>query len=143
MQGVYDFGKAPYRPHSSAKQVIWIWHEIGELVFGRLPKCRSLGQAGQAVRETADLLWSSVDAVLDPADPLPFLGLHYMQVMPLPADRLSPDWLCMHTSLLHAELSLPSKVNPLGDSLGLSVAGLCHLKAATLPGTDVGCGCRL
>ncbi|CAK0738655.1 hypothetical protein CVIRNUC_001074 [Coccomyxa viridis] len=82
-KGVYDFGKAPYRPHSSAKQVIWIWHEIGELVFGQLPKCRSLGQAGQAVRDTADLLWSSVDAVLDPADPLPFLGLHYMQVVAL------------------------------------------------------------
>ena len=93
MQGVYDFGKAPYRPHSSAKQVIWIWHEIGELVFGQLPKCRSLGQAGQAVRDTADLLWSSVDAVLDPADPLPFLGLHYMQVMPPPADSGAPETL--------------------------------------------------
>ena len=93
MQGVYDFGKAPYRPHSSARQVIWIWHEIGELVFGKLPKCGSLGQAGQAIKEAADLLWSSVDAVLDPADPLPFLGLHYMQVMPLPADSLSPETL--------------------------------------------------
>lgn len=80
MQGVYEFGKAPYKPHSSARQVVWIWNEIGELVFGKLPKCKSLGDATQRVRETARLLMNSVDAVLDPADPLPFLALHYQQV---------------------------------------------------------------
>ena len=32
------------------------------------------------MREKAAILWRSVDAVLDAADPLPFLGLHYMQV---------------------------------------------------------------
>ena len=83
MQGVYEFGKAPYKPLSSAKQVIWIWNEVGELVFGELPKCRSLGQAWWSIRDRAQLLLSSVDALLDPADPLPFLALHYQQVQAL------------------------------------------------------------
>ena len=83
VQGVYEFGKAPYKPLSSAKQVVWFWNEVGELVFKDLPKCRSLGQAWQSVRDRVQLLLSSVDAVLDPADPLPFLALHYQQVMPL------------------------------------------------------------
>lgn len=80
---MYEYGKAPYKPNSSAKQVVWIWNELGELAFGRLPHCRSLREAERAVRVTASLLWNSVDAVLDSADPLPFLGLHYMQVRPL------------------------------------------------------------
>ncbi len=80
MQGVYEFGKAPYKPLSNAKQVIWIWNEVGELIFGELPKCKSLGQAWQSVKDRAQLLFSSVDALLDPADPLPFLALHYQQV---------------------------------------------------------------
>ena len=81
VQAVCEYGKAPYKPHSSAREVVWIWNEVGELLFGRLPACRSLSEAAHALTETARLLLSSVDAVLDPADPLPFLGLHYMQVM--------------------------------------------------------------
>ena len=81
MQAVCEYGKAPYKPHSSAREVVWIWNEVGELLFGRLPACRSLSEAAHALTETARLLVSSVDAVLDPADPLPFLGLHYMQVV--------------------------------------------------------------
>ncbi|CAL5223879.1 g6471 [Coccomyxa viridis] len=82
-KGVYEFGKAPYKPLSNAKQVIWIWNEVGELIFGELPKCKSLGQAWQSVKDRAQLLFSSVDALLDPADPLPFLALHYQQVVAL------------------------------------------------------------
>ncbi len=63
--------------------MIWIWNEVGELVFGELPKCRSLGQAWRSVKDRAQLLLSSVDALLDPADPLPFLALHYQQVKSL------------------------------------------------------------
>ena len=79
-QAVLEYGKAPYKPHGSARQVVWFWNEIGELAFGELPRCRSFGQAWRSVAARAQLLLSSVDAVLDPADPLPFLALHYQQV---------------------------------------------------------------
>ena len=84
MQGVYEFGKAPYKPHSSARQVVWIWNEIGELVFREAAQVQE-PRAGLAERERnrAQLLLSSVDALLDPADPLPFLALHYQQVKSL------------------------------------------------------------
>lgn len=81
MQAVCEYGKAPYKPLSSARDVVWIWNEFGELLFGRLPACKSLSEAAHALTETVRLLLSSMDAVLDPADPLPFLGLHYMQVV--------------------------------------------------------------
>ena len=60
--------------------MVWFWNEVGELAFKDLPKCRSLGKAWQRVRDRFQLLLSSVDAVVDPADPLPFLALHYQQV---------------------------------------------------------------
>lgn len=87
-QAVLEYGKAPYKPHSSAAQVVWFWNEVGELAFGELPKCRSLGQAWRSVAARAQLLLSSVDAVLDPADPLPFLALHYQQVA-IPKDSFT------------------------------------------------------
>ena len=59
---------------------MWLWNEVGELLFGRLPRCRSLANVWAAITEKAGILVSSKDALLDAADPLPFLGLHYMQV---------------------------------------------------------------
>ena len=97
MQAVYEFGKAPYKPLSSAKEVVWFWNEVGELLFKDLPKCRSLGQAWQRLRDTAQLLLSSVDAVLDPADPLPFLALHYQQVRTRDAARCGLHHQCTIT----------------------------------------------
>ena len=80
VQELLDSGRAPLKPLASARSVVWLWNEVGELLFGRLPRCRSLGEAWAAAREKAGVLARSKDALLDAADPLPFLGLHYMQV---------------------------------------------------------------
>ncbi len=75
-------GKAPFAPHNSARRVVWIWNEVGELLFVRLPSCRSFREAARTVAEHCRELVTCTDAVLDVCDPLPFLGLHYMQVGP-------------------------------------------------------------
>ena len=80
-QAVLDSGRAPLKPLKSARPVVWFWNEVGELLLSQLPKCRSLQAAWEATAFKAKTLWQSTDAVLDPADPLPFLGLHYMQVL--------------------------------------------------------------
>ncbi len=80
LQELLDSGRAPLKPLPSARRVVWAWNEAGELLFGRLPRCRTLGSAWAAVREKSEVLLTSKDALLDAADPLPFLGLHYMQV---------------------------------------------------------------
>jgi len=77
---VLEHGKAPFKPHSSARRVVWLWNEVGELLFSCLPACRSVREALQTVYDKFHILASSTDAVMDAADPLPFLGLHYMQV---------------------------------------------------------------
>lgn len=77
------------KPLKSARPVVWFWNEVGELLLSQLPKCRSLRAARQAIISRMATLWRSADAVLDPADPLPFLGLHYMQVFDI-LDIASP-----------------------------------------------------
>jgi hypothetical protein len=80
LQALADAGTAPIKPLASARPVVWVWNEVGELLLWRLPAARSAAAAWAAVKEKAAVLWRSTDAVLDAADPLPFLGLHYMQV---------------------------------------------------------------
>lgn len=82
-QAVLDSGRAPLKPLKSARPVVWFWNEVGELLLSQFTKSRSLRWAWQAAVFKAKTLWRSTDAVLDPADPLPFLGLHYMQVLML------------------------------------------------------------
>ncbi|BDA48532.1 hypothetical protein COCOBI_12-2120 [Coccomyxa sp. Obi] len=79
-QAVIDYGKAPFVPHSSARRVIWIWNEVAELFFKHLPQSRSLVDVARILRIWTHEMADSTDALLDPCDPLPFLGLHYMQV---------------------------------------------------------------
>ena len=73
-------GSAPVQPLPNSRPVHWVWNEVGELFFSALPHAKSLGSAAHAVSTTAIRLLGGVDAVLDDADPLPFLGLHYVQV---------------------------------------------------------------
>ena len=80
LQAVISHGKAPFTPHSSARRVVWIWNEVGELLCSRLPACRSFREAARTAVENCQELLTCTDAVLDASDPLPFLGLHYMQV---------------------------------------------------------------
>ncbi len=80
MQAVIDYGKAPFVPHSSARRVIWIWNEVVELFFKHLPQSRSIVDVLRILRIWAHEMGDSTDALLDSCDPLPFLGLHYMQV---------------------------------------------------------------
>jgi hypothetical protein len=80
MQALLASHRAPLKPLSSARPVVWLWNEVGELLLRQLPRCRSPAAAARTVAAKLAILWTSTDAVLDPADPLPFLGLHYMQV---------------------------------------------------------------
>ena len=80
MQAVIDYGKAPFVPRSNARRVIWVWNEVVELFFKHLPQSRSLVDVLRILRIWGHEMAASADALLDPCDPLPFLGLHYMQV---------------------------------------------------------------
>lgn len=80
LQAVLEYGKAPFKPHSSALRVVWLWNEVGELLFSCLPACCSVREVLQVIYDKCHILASSTDAVLDAADPLPFLGVQYMQV---------------------------------------------------------------
>lgn len=87
-QGVLASGAAPIMPLPRSPPTYWFWNELGEFVFGALPRAWSDGDffadARRAGAGMVARLLGGVDAVLDPADPLPFLALHYGQAGTLP-----------------------------------------------------------
>ena len=56
------------KPYRNSPPTYWFWNEIAVLL------------TGGDFQEWKKTVLEGVDAVFDPSDPLPFLGLHYMQI---------------------------------------------------------------